>query len=67
MGRGCGAAVIIEASAGGGAHVLSCRVIDCTDDRGQLAGFMLAQLGADVVLLEPPGGSPARYRPPFAG
>src|SRR5688572_705685 len=27
---------------------------------------MLAQLGADVVLLEPPGGSPARSRPPFA-
>ena len=58
--------MIIEASAGEGA-LLSCRVIDCTDDRGQLAGFMLAQLGADVVLLEPPGGSPARFRPPFAG
>ena len=45
----------------------SYRVIDCTDERGQLAGFMLAQLGADVVLVEPPGGSPARRRPPFAG
>jgi crotonobetainyl-CoA:carnitine CoA-transferase CaiB-like acyl-CoA transferase len=42
-------------------------VIDCTDDRGQLAGFVLAQLGADVVLVEPPGGSPARNLPPFAG
>ena len=28
---------------------------------------MLAQLGADVILVEPPGGSPARRRPPFAG
>ncbi|MDQ1424856.1 MAG: hypothetical protein QOD72_2354, partial [Acidimicrobiaceae bacterium] len=43
------------------------RVIDCTDERGQLAGFMLAQLGAEVVLLEPPGGSSARRCPPFAG
>ena len=45
----------------------SCRVIDCTDDRGQLAGLVLAQLGAEVVLVEPPGGSPARRRPPLAG
>lgn len=43
-----------------------CRVIDCTDDRGQLAGFLLAQLGAEVILVEPPGGSPARHLPPFA-
>jgi len=42
------------------------RVIDSTDERGQLAGFVLAQLGADVVLVEPPGGSPARHLPPFA-
>ena len=45
----------------------SYRVIDCTDERGQLAGFMLAQLGADVLLVEPPGGSSARRCPPFAG
>ncbi|MFN0028213.1 MAG: CoA transferase [Acidimicrobiales bacterium] len=44
-----------------------CRVIDCTDERGQLAGFLLAQLGAEVILVEPPGGSGARYLPPFAG
>jgi len=43
------------------------RVIDCTDERGQLAGFMLAQLGADVTLVEPPGGTPSRHLPPFAG
>jgi crotonobetainyl-CoA:carnitine CoA-transferase CaiB-like acyl-CoA transferase len=45
----------------------SYRVIDCTDERGQLAGFMLAQLGAEVLLVEPPGGSSARWCPPFAG
>jgi crotonobetainyl-CoA:carnitine CoA-transferase CaiB-like acyl-CoA transferase len=42
------------------------RVLDCTDHRGHLAGLMLAQLGAEVVLVEPPGGSPARQLPPFA-
>ncbi|MDH4145897.1 MAG: CoA transferase [Acidimicrobiia bacterium] len=45
----------------------SIRVLDCTDERGQLAGFMLAQLGADVVLVEPAGGSSARHLAPFAG
>src|SRR5262245_66045178 len=45
----------------------TCRVLDLTDERGQLAAFILAGLGADVVLVEPPGGSPARRRGPFAG
>jgi len=43
------------------------RVLDCTDDRGQLAGLMLAQLGAEVVLVEPPGGNAARHRSPYVG
>ena len=41
------------------------RVIDLTDDRGHLAGLILAQLGADVVAIEPPGGSRARAVGPF--
>ncbi|MFN0090538.1 MAG: CoA transferase [Acidimicrobiales bacterium] len=32
------------------------RVLDLTDRRGWLCGFLLAQLGADVALAEPPGG-----------
>jgi crotonobetainyl-CoA:carnitine CoA-transferase CaiB-like acyl-CoA transferase len=36
------------------------RVLDLTDVRGQLAGMMLGDLGADVVRIEPPEGSPAR-------
>jgi crotonobetainyl-CoA:carnitine CoA-transferase CaiB-like acyl-CoA transferase len=32
------------------------RVLDLTDDRGWFAGMILAQLGADVVLVEPEGG-----------
>jgi crotonobetainyl-CoA:carnitine CoA-transferase CaiB-like acyl-CoA transferase len=43
------------------------RVVDLTDIRGALAGRMLADLGADVVKVEPPGGDPARLRPPFSG
>jgi crotonobetainyl-CoA:carnitine CoA-transferase CaiB-like acyl-CoA transferase len=40
------------------------RVLDCTDERGLLAGRMLADLGADVVAVEPPEGSTARHAPP---
>ena len=32
------------------------RVIDLTNRDGWMAGYLLAQLGADVVLAEPPGG-----------
>ncbi|MHA6765782.1 CoA transferase [Sphingobium ummariense] len=42
------------------------RVIDLTDHRGLLAGHMLAQMGADVVQVEPEGGNIARQLPPFA-
>ncbi len=41
------------------------RVLDLTDVRGQLAGMMLGDLGADVVRVEPPGGSAARRTGPF--
>ncbi|HVM52116.1 MAG TPA: CoA transferase [Acidimicrobiales bacterium] len=43
------------------------RVLDVSDERGQMAGAILAGLGADVVLVEPPGGSPSRRLGPFAG
>ena len=45
----------------------SYRVLDLTDERGQLAGATLASLGADVILVEPPEGSRSRRLPPFAG
>ena len=41
------------------------RVIDLSDERGQLCGQILGDLGADVILVEPPGGSRARARGPF--
>jgi len=43
------------------------RVVDVTDVRGALAGRLLADLGADVVKVEPPAGDRERLRPPFAG
>ena len=41
------------------------RVIDLTDERGVLAGQMLADLGADVIQVEPPGGSTGRGGAPL--
>jgi crotonobetainyl-CoA:carnitine CoA-transferase CaiB-like acyl-CoA transferase len=41
------------------------RVLDLTDERGLLCGQILGDLGADVIQVEPPGGSPARRLGPF--
>jgi crotonobetainyl-CoA:carnitine CoA-transferase CaiB-like acyl-CoA transferase len=40
------------------------RVIELAGPLGSLAGRILADLGADVILVEPPEGDPARARPP---
>lgn len=36
------------------------RVLDLSDDRGELAAMILGDLGADVIRVEPPEGSDAR-------
>ena len=41
------------------------RVLDLTDDRGEIAAMVLGDLGADVIKVEPPGGSPARFCGPL--
>ena len=41
------------------------RVVEVSDGRGELAGRYMADLGADVLLVEPPEGAPSRRRPPL--
>jgi crotonobetainyl-CoA:carnitine CoA-transferase CaiB-like acyl-CoA transferase len=43
------------------------RVLDLADEKGELAGRLLADLGADVVRVEPPGGARSRRLPPLHG
>jgi crotonobetainyl-CoA:carnitine CoA-transferase CaiB-like acyl-CoA transferase len=42
------------------------RVVDLADEKGELCGRMLSDLGADVLRVEPPGGARSRRIPPFA-
>jgi benzylsuccinate CoA-transferase BbsE subunit len=40
-------------------------VVDLSDAMGNYCGKLFADLGADVVLVEPPGGTELRREPPF--
>jgi len=41
------------------------RVIELADEQAEYCGLILAGLGADVIKVEPPGGSPTRRIGPF--
>lgn len=41
------------------------KILDCTDERGIYGAKLLADLGAEVVRPEPPGGDPLRHRGPY--
>ena len=43
------------------------RVIELAREPIALAGKLFGDMGADVILVEPPGGDPSRDYPPFAG
>lgn len=40
------------------------RVIELANERVAFAGKLMADMGADVILVEPPGGDPSRQYPP---
>ena len=42
------------------------RVLDLADEKGELCGRLLADLGSDVLRIEPPEGAGSRNLPPFA-
>src|SRR4029434_4976918 len=41
------------------------RILDLTGRMGGYCGLLLANLGAEVILVEPPGGDPLRREGPF--
>lgn len=51
----------------GGAPLAGLVVIELTGGRAEMCARVLSDLGADVTLVEPPGGSPSRSRSPVAG
>jgi len=40
-------------------------VLDFTDDRGEIGPMLMGDLGADVIRVEPPDGSPSRLQAPL--
>ena len=47
-------------------HALSgLRALDLTSRMGGYCGLLLANLGAEVILIEPPGGDAMRREGPF--
>ncbi len=41
------------------------RVIELADEKVAFAGKLMGDMGADVILVEPPGGDATRHLPPF--
>ena len=41
------------------------RILDLADEKGLLCGKIFADMGADVIKVERPGGDPARKIGPF--
>src|ERR1700745_1379997 len=55
------------ATSGTPAALAGVRVLDLSGLAGQYCGKQFADLGADVILVEPVGGSPVRREGPFLG
>ncbi len=56
---------MVEDTKGTGSGTLSrYRVLDLADAKGDFCTKSLADLGAEVIKIEPPGGHPTRLIPP---
>ena len=55
------------AIAAGGGPLEGLRVLELADENGQYCGKLMADLGADVIKIEPPGGEVTRTVGPFLG
>jgi len=53
--------------AGGESALSGRRVLEIADESGVYCGKLLADMGADVIKVERPGGDPSRSIPPFLG
>jgi crotonobetainyl-CoA:carnitine CoA-transferase CaiB-like acyl-CoA transferase len=53
-------------TAAGHALLEGLTVVELASDRAAYAGKLLGDLGADVIVIEPPGGHPSRMYGPFA-
>lgn len=56
-----------EEGEGTGGPLAGMRVVELAHERVAFAGRLFAELGAEVVVVEPPGGSDCRRIGPFAG
>ena len=52
---------------GAGSSLSGRRVLEIADESGAYCGKLLADMGADVIKVEPPGGGESRSIPPFLG
>ena len=52
-------------AATGRGFLFDVRVLELADEKGEFCGKLLAGAGADVIKVEPPGGSPTRRIGPF--
>lgn len=55
----------MESSQGNGGALAGVRALDLSSPLANFAAKLLADLGADVIKVEPPGGDPLRRREPF--
>lgn len=55
----------MTASHAGEGPLAGLRILELADEKGQFCGKLLADLGADLVKIEPPGGEPSRRVGPF--